>query len=154
MFQASRGTTVEPFNLGIKDSLLRSIAEALQARDLTVESPCFLTGFSAAKHGFDLKVSNESGAQVFADLHSSRPNVDKVAVLELFVKVLDLGLERAILIADPVLSTKGRQFAELYGIELYETADSPQVTVIAHLVKSSLDNSSISIRAPQPPTQT
>ena len=98
-----------------------SLANSLGKKGVDAHAPALITGKSGVKHEFDLAVRRGADAvKVVVDSELSVKEVDEMKVLKFYVKVFDVGPERAILCVSPRLSKRAAALAREYGIEVLE----------------------------------
>ena len=84
-------------------------------------APASLTGKSGVKHEFAFAVVPDSGkAKIVIDTELSVKEVDEMKVLKFYVKVFDVGPEKAVLCVTPKLGERAATLAKEYGIVVIE----------------------------------
>jgi hypothetical protein len=105
--------------LGVAD--FGSFAQALSTRGTSAMAPAQIKGRSGVKHEFALALLAEPGkAKVVLDAELSTAEVDEVKVLKFYVKVFDVGPEKAVLCVSPKLADRAAALAKEYDIVVLE----------------------------------
>ena len=115
------GVLLAPAVLMASVTDFESLADSLGKKGVDARAPALITGKSGVKHEFDLAVRKGAAAvRVVVDSELSVREVDEMKVLKFYVKVFDVGPERAILCVSPRLSKRAAALAKEYGIEVLE----------------------------------
>ena len=113
-----------------------SIASDLSKRGVKAKAPAVIVGKSGVKHEFAFALVPDSDKpKVVVDTELSVKDVDEMKVLKFYVKVYDVGPEKAILCVSPKLTGRAAALAHEYGIEVLEN-DTPKklIPMAAHVV--------------------
>ena len=98
-----------------------SMAKKLSGSGVQASSPAVLTGKSGIRHEFSLAVGGASSKpKVVVDEALSVKEVSELKVLAFYVKVFDVGPEKAILCVSPRLDEKAKSLAKEYKITVLE----------------------------------
>ena len=98
-----------------------SMAKKLSGSGVQALSPAVLTGKSGIKHEFSLAVGGSPAKpKVVVDEALSVSEVNELKVLAFYVKVFDVGPEKAILCVSPRLDQRARNLAREYKITVLE----------------------------------
>jgi hypothetical protein len=98
-----------------------TIASELNRRGIKAHAPAAIVGKSGVKHEFAFALVPDSGkARVVVDTELSVRDVDEMKVLKFYVKVFDVGPEKAVLCVSPRLGTRAATLAKEYGIIVLE----------------------------------
>ena len=98
-----------------------ALAQALSKKGVKACAPASILGKSGVKHEFAFAVTPEGGkAKMVVDTELSVNEVDEMKVLKFYVKVYDVGPEKAILCVSPKLNGRAAVLAHEYGIQVLE----------------------------------
>jgi hypothetical protein len=98
-----------------------TIANQLNRRGIKAQAPAAIVGKSGVKHEFAFALVPDSGkARVVVDTELSVRDVDEMKVLKFYVKVFDVGPEKAVLCVSPKLGARAATLAKEYGITVLE----------------------------------
>ena len=98
-----------------------SMAKKLTGPGVQAMSPAVLTGKSGIKHEFSLVVKSDgSKPRVVVDEALSVKEVNELKVLAFYVKVFDVGPDKAILCVSPRLDQRAKSLAKEYNITVLE----------------------------------
>jgi len=118
-----------------------SMAKRLSENGVPTAAGATLVGKSGTKHDFALAVTQPTGkAKLVVDTALSVNGVDETKVLAFYVKVFDVGPERAILAVSPKLTDRARALAREYRIIVLENeAPRKLVPMVADTVDKALN---------------
>ena len=118
-----------------------SMAKRLGESGVPATAGATLVGKSGTKHDFALAVTQPSGkAKLVVDTALSVNGVDETKVLAFYVKVFDVGPERAILAVSPRLTDRAKSLAKEYRIIVLENeAPRKLVPMVADTVEKALN---------------
>jgi hypothetical protein len=103
------------------DRDFESMAKKLSGSGVQAASPAVLTGKSGIKHEFSLAVGGSPAKpRVVVDEALSVKEVNELKVLAFYVKVFDVGPEKAILCVSPRLDARAKTLAKEYQITVLE----------------------------------
>ena len=103
-----------------------SIAADLSKKGVKAKAPAVIVGKSGVKHEFAFALVPDSDKpKVVVDTELSVKDVDEMRVLKFYVKVYDVGPEKAVLCVSPKLTVRAAALAHEYGIEVLEN-DTPK----------------------------
>ena len=98
-----------------------TMASELNRRGVKACAPAAIVGKSGVKHEFAFALVPESGkAKIVVDTELSVRDVDEMKVLKFYVKVFDVGPEKAVLCVSPRLGERAATLAKEYGITVLE----------------------------------
>jgi len=98
-----------------------SMASQLNRKGLKAQAPAAIVGKSGVKHEFAFALTPDSGkTKVVVDTELSVGEVDEMKVLKFYVKVFDVGPEKAVLCVCPRLGERAATLAKEYGITVLE----------------------------------
>jgi hypothetical protein len=98
-----------------------TIANDLNRRGIKAHAPAAIVGKSGVKHEFAFALVPDSGrAKIVVDTELSVKDVDEMKVLKFYVKVFDVGPEKAVLCVSPRLGARAATLAKEYGITVLE----------------------------------
>ena len=98
-----------------------SMAGALNRRGIRAQAPAAIVGKSGVKHEIAIALVPDSGkAKIVVDTELSVKDVDEMKVLKFYVKVFDVGPEKAVLCVSPRLGERAATLAKEYGITVLE----------------------------------
>ncbi len=136
-----RGLTFLPVGLVVmSDSGFERVASGLSQRGIRAQSPASIVGKSGVKHEFALAVLQDAGkTKLVVDTELSVEPVKEMRVLKFYVKVYDVGPEKAVLCVSPNLEPRAADLAKDYGITVLED-DIPKrlVPKVERVVKEAL----------------
>ena len=93
----------------------------LSRKGVRAQAPASIVGRSGVKHEFAFAVTEGSGkTKVVVDTELSVREVDEMKVLKFYVKVYDVGPEKAILCVSPKLNPRAATLAHEYGLSVLE----------------------------------
>jgi hypothetical protein len=118
-----------------------SMAKRLSESGVPAAAGATLVGKSGTKHDFALAVTQPTGkAKLVVDTALSVNGVDETKVLAFYVKVFDVGPERAILAVSPKLTDRAKALAKEYRIIVLENeAPRKLVPMVADTVEKALN---------------
>jgi len=97
------------------------MAKKLSGSGVQATSPAVLTGKSGIKHEFSMAVGGSlAKPKVVVDEALSVKEVTELKVLAFYVKVFDVGPEKAILCVSPRLDARAKTLAKEYKITVLE----------------------------------
>lgn len=108
-----------------------SLAGALCKMGLKAQAPAQIQGRSGVKHEFALAVRTEAKANVVLDAELSLNEVDEMKVVRFYIKVLDVGPQRAILCVSPRLDKRAALLAKEYGVAVLESEEPVRLARMA-----------------------
>jgi len=120
-----------------------SMASALNKKGMKALAPATIVGKSGVKHEFAFALIPDSGkATVVVDTELSVKEVDEMKVLKFYVKVFDVGPEKAVLCVCPKLASGAATLAKEYGIVVLED-DVPRrlIPMAEKIVKEAVNRS-------------
>lgn len=98
-----------------------TMASELNRKGIKAQAPAAIVGKSGVKHEFAFALVPDSGkARVVVDTELSVKDVDEMKVLKFYVKVFDVGPEKAVLCVSPRLGERAATLAKEYGITVLE----------------------------------
>ena len=98
-----------------------TMASDLNRKGMKAQAPATIIGKSGVKHEFAFALVQDPGkAKVVVDTELSVRDVDEMKVLKFYVKVFDVGPEKAVLCVSPRLATRAATLAKEYGITVLE----------------------------------
>jgi len=98
-----------------------SIASELNRKGVKASAPAAILGKSGVKHEFAFALIPDSGkARIVVDTELSVKEVDEMKVLKFYVKVFDVGPDKAVLCVSPRLGARAATLAKEYGITVLE----------------------------------
>jgi hypothetical protein len=98
-----------------------SMAAELNRRGMKAQAPAAIVGKSGVKHEFAFALVPDTGkAKIVVDTELSVRDVDEMKVLKFYVKVFDVGPEKAVLCISPRLGARAATLAKEYGITVLE----------------------------------
>jgi len=98
-----------------------TMVSRLSRRGIKAHAPAAIVGKSGVKHEFAFALVPDSGkAKIVVDTELSVRDVDEMKVLKFYVKVFDVGPEKAVLCVSPRLGTRAATLAKEYGITVLE----------------------------------
>jgi len=98
-----------------------SMASELNQKGVKASAPAAIMGKSGVKHEFAFALMPEAGkARIVVDTELSVKEVDEMKVLKFYVKVFDVGPEKAVLCVCPKLGARAATLAKEYGITVLE----------------------------------
>jgi len=98
-----------------------TIASGLARRGIRAQAPAAIVGKSGVKHEFAFALVPDTGkAKIVVDTELSVKDVDEMKVLKFYVKVFDVGPEKAVLCVSPRLGARAATLAREYGITVIE----------------------------------
>jgi len=98
-----------------------SMAVELNRRGMKAHAPAAIVGKSGVKHEFAFALVPDTGkAKIVVDTELSVRDVDEMKVLKFYVKVFDVGPEKAVLCVCPRLGARAATLAKEYGITVLE----------------------------------
>jgi hypothetical protein len=98
-----------------------SMASELNQKGVKANAPAAIMGKSGVKHEFAFALMPDSGkARIVVDTELSVKEVDEMKVLKFYVKVFDVGPEKAVLCVCPKLGARAATLAKEYGITVLE----------------------------------
>ena len=98
-----------------------SMASELNQKGVKASAPAAIMGKSGVKHEFAFALMPDSGKpRIVVDTELSVKEVDEMKVLKFYVKVFDVGPERAVLCVCPKLGARAATLAKEYGITVLE----------------------------------
>ena len=98
-----------------------TVATELNKKGIRAQAPAAILGKSGVKHEFAFAVVPDAGrAKVVVDTELSVKDVDEMKVLKFYVKVFDVGPEKAVLCVSPKLGSRAATLAKEYGITVLE----------------------------------
>jgi hypothetical protein len=107
--------------IGLAVADFGSFAKALSMGGASAMAPAQIKGKSGVKHEFALALLAEPGkARVVLDAELSTAEVDEVKVLKFYVKVFDVGPDKAVLCVSPKLAVRAAALAKEYDIVVLE----------------------------------
>jgi len=117
-----------------------SIATEFGKKGLKAQAPAAIMGKSGVKHEFAFALVPDTGnVQIVVDTELSIKEVDEMKVLKFYVKVFDVGPEKAIFCVSPKLSGRAAAMAKEYGITVIEDEVPKQlVPMAARAVEAAL----------------
>jgi len=104
----------------VSEQDFESVAKRLSGSGVTAASPATITGKSGIRHEFSLVVGESAKPRVVVDEALSVSEVNELKVLAFYVKVFDVGPEKAILCVSPRLDQRARNLAKEYKITVLE----------------------------------
>jgi hypothetical protein len=118
-----------------------SMAKRLCETGVPAAAGATLVGKSGTKHDFAFAITQPTGkAKLVVDTALSVNGVDETKVLAFYVKVFDIGPERAILAVSPKLTDRARALAREYRIIVLENeAPRKLVPMVADTVEKALN---------------
>lgn len=114
---------VDPAGLiiGLAAADFGSLARNLSTRGASAVAPAQIRGRSGVKHDFAFALMAGPGkAKVVLDAELSKRDVDEIGVLRFYVKVFDVGPEKAVLCVSPRLAERAAALAREYDIVVLE----------------------------------
>jgi hypothetical protein len=118
-----------PSAFALQSTTFDDLAQSLGKKGIKAGAPASLMGKSGVKHEFAFALLPEGGkAKMVVDTELSVNEVDEMKVLKFYVKVFDVGPEKAILCVSPKLNGRAAVLAHEYGIEVFEN-DVPKKLV-------------------------
>jgi len=97
------------------------MASQLNRRGFRALAPAAIVGKSGVKHEFAFALAPDSGkTRIVVDTELSVKEVDEMKVLKFYVKVFDVGPEKAVLCVCPKLGERAATLAKEYGITVLE----------------------------------
>jgi len=110
-----------PAAFALQSTTFENLAQSLGKKGVKAGAPASLMGKSGVKHEFAFALIPEGGkAKMVVDTELSVNEVDEMKVLKFYVKVFDVGPEKAILCVSPKLNGRAAVLAHEYGIEVFE----------------------------------
>ena len=110
-----------PWVLAAQPTNFETLADTLSKKGVKASAPASIMGKSGVKHEFAFAVLPEGGkAKVVVDTELSVNEVDEMKVLKFYVKVFDVGPDKAILCVSPKLNGRAAVLAHEYGILVFE----------------------------------
>lgn len=111
-----------PSLLGLQSvTNFEALAQDLSKKGVKACAPAAIMGKSGVKHEFAFALLPEGGrVKVVVDTELSVNEVDEMKVLKFYVKVFDVGPEKAILCVSPKLNGRAAVLAHEYGIQVFE----------------------------------
>lgn len=107
--------------VGETKSDFETIASEFNRKGIKANAPAAIVGKSGVKHEFAFALVPDSGkAKIVVDTELSVRDVDEMKVLKFYVKVFDVGPEKAVLCVSPRLGTRAATLAKEYGITVLE----------------------------------
>ena len=98
-----------------------TMASELNRRGIRAHAPAAIVGKSGVKHEFAFALAQDSGkAKIVVDTELSVKDVDEMKVLKFYVKVFDVGPEKAVFCVCPRLGERAATLAKEYGITVLE----------------------------------
>jgi len=98
-----------------------TMASELARKGMKAHAPATIVGKSGVKHEFAFALIQDPGkAKVVVDTELSVRDVDEMKVLKFYVKVFDVGPEKAVLCVSPKLAPRAATLAKEYGITVLE----------------------------------
>ena len=98
-----------------------TMAAELNRKGMKAHAPAAIVGRSGVKHEFAFALVPDSGkAKIVVDTELSVKDVDEMKVLKFYVKVFDVGPEKAVLCVSPKLGERASTLAKEYGITVLE----------------------------------
>jgi len=98
-----------------------SMANSLNRKGFKAQAPAAIVGKSGVKHEFAFALTPDAGkAKIVVDTELSVGEVDEMKVLKFYVKVFDVGPEKAVLCVCPRLGERAATLAKEYGITVLE----------------------------------
>jgi len=98
-----------------------TMASELNQKGVKASAPAAIMGKSGVKHEFAFALMPDSGkARIVVDTELSVKEVDEMKVLKFYVKVFDVGPEKAVLCVCPKLGARAATLAKEYGITVLE----------------------------------
>ena len=98
-----------------------TMASEMNRRGIKARAPAAIIGKSGVKHEFAFALVPEPGrAKIVVDTELSVKEVDEMKVLKFYVKVFDVGPEKAVLCVSPKLGARAATLAKEYGITVLE----------------------------------
>jgi len=118
-----------------------SMAKRLSEAGVPATAGATLVGKSGTRHDFAFAVTQPTGkAKLVVDTALSVDGVDETKVLAFYVKVFDVGPERAILAVSPKLTDRAKALAREYRIIVLENeAPRKLVPMVAETVEKALN---------------
>ena len=104
----------------VSEQDFESVAKKLSGSGVQAASPAVITGKSGIRHEFSLVVGESAKPKVVVDEALSVTEVSELKVLAFYVKVFDVGPEKAILCVSPRLDQKAKSLAKEYKITVLE----------------------------------
>lgn len=99
----------------------QSVAKEFTSKGMKALAPAQIVGKSGVRHEFAFALLPDAGkARVVVDTELSVQEVDEMKVLKFYVKVFDVGPEKAILCVSPKLESRAATLAKEYGIVVLE----------------------------------
>jgi len=113
---------VVPFALLLESKTdFETMATDFVKRGVKAKAPAAIVGKSGVRHEFAFAVVPESGKpRVVIDTELSVKDVDEMKVLKFYVKVYDVGPEKAVLCVSPRLGERASALAKEYRIQVLE----------------------------------
>jgi hypothetical protein len=110
-----------PSAFALQSATFENLAQSLGKKGVKAGAPASLMGKSGVKHEFAFALLPEEGkARIVVDTELSVNEVDEMKVLKFYVKVFDVGPEKAVLCVSPKLNGRAATLAHEYGIEVFE----------------------------------
>jgi hypothetical protein len=111
-----------PFALALENRAdFESMASELNRKGVRAHAPAAIVGKSGVKHEFAFALMPDSGkTKIVVDTELSVKEVDEMKVLKFYVKVFDVGPEKAVLCVCPRLGERAATLARDYGITVLE----------------------------------
>ena len=107
--------------IGVAAPDFRPLARAFSTGDSSATAPAQIQGRSGVRHEFAFALLSEPGkAKVVLDAELSTNDVDEIKVLKFYVKVFDVGPEKAVLCVCPRLDKRAAALAREYGVVVLE----------------------------------
>jgi len=98
-----------------------TMASKLTGKGMKAQAPATIVGKSGVKHEFAFALLQDPGkTKVVVDTELSVRDVDEMKVLKFYVKVFDVGPEKAVLCVSPKLGPRAATLAKEYGITVLE----------------------------------
>ena len=98
-----------------------TMAAELNKKGLKAHAPASIVGKSGVKHEFAFAlVPDGARAKIVVDTELSVKDVDEMKVLKFYVKVYDVGPDKALLCVSPRLAERAATLAKEYGISVLE----------------------------------
>jgi len=98
-----------------------TIASELSRKGVKASAPAAIVGKSGVKHEFAFALVPDTGkTKIVVDTELSVKDVDEMKVLKFYVKVFDVGPEKAVLCVCPRLGERAATLAKEYGITVLE----------------------------------
>ena len=116
------GFSLLPFAILLETKAdFESMANDLNRKGVKARAPAAIVGKSGVKHEFAFAlVPNGEKPKVVVDTELSVKEVEEMKVLKFYVKVFDVGPEKAVLCVSPRLSGRAATLAREYGIVVIE----------------------------------